>query len=43
MIETWEWIVIGAVALVALAGQVWAAKSIEQDRARDEHEDGLSL
>jgi hypothetical protein len=38
-----EWGIIGLVAIVALAGQVWSLRSIEHDRERDEHEDGLSL
>lgn len=42
-IGPWEWIIIGIVALIALAGQVWTLGSIERDRERDEHEDGLPL
>lgn len=42
-IGPWEWIVIGLVALIALAGQVLTLGSIERDRERDEHEKGLPL
>ena len=34
------WTVIVAVAAVAFAGQVWALKSLEGERRRDEHEQG---
>ena len=42
-IGPWEWIAIGIVALIALAGQVLTLVSIERDRERDEHGKGLPL